>query len=203
MGLPDLLWACPACGLDRGLRASSGEDTCGGCGTRYERVEGARIRALGRGGEARTRSPAAWVDELPAPDALLEASGGRAARVTARFVVGSETIRDEGRYVNRIETFGPAVEGTLELARESLTFRGTGPDTRTWAFVDLRAVQASSRTLQLRGGDHPLASFAFLDDSSFLWERLLAAALAGFYRRTGRGEIMELQPRIVTRDATP
>ena len=68
-----------------------------------------------------------------------------------------------------------------------------------WPFEALKAVQASSKTLQVRGGEHPLASFAFRDDSSFLWERLLAVALDRFYRRTGRGEIVEMQPRIVTR----
>ncbi|MBW3553811.1 MAG: hypothetical protein KY466_09875 [Gemmatimonadetes bacterium] len=199
MAIPDLLWACPVCALDRGLRAS-GDATCSGCGTRFDRVHGARIRATGRGGEERVRTAAEWVDDLPDPASLIGARDPfREASVVASFVEGEQVIRFEGRYVNRIEKFGAKQRGRLALGPERLTYAPEGPGTLSWAFGDLRAVQASSRTLQIRGGAHPLVSFAFLDDSSYLWDRLLAAALATFYRRSGRGEIVELQPRIVTR----
>ena len=199
MAIPDLLWACPDCGLDRGLRAS-GDATCAGCGTRFDRVRGASIRATGRGGEVRIRTAAEWVDDLPDPGSLIGPRETiREASVVASFVKGEQVIRFEGRYVNRIERFGPKGRGRLELGLERLLYLPEGSAPLSWAFGDLKAVQASSRTLQVRGADHPLASFAFLDDSSYLWDRLLATALGAFYRRTGRGEIVELQPRIVTR----
>lgn len=199
MAIPDLLWACPVCHLDRGLRAS-GDATCSGCGTRFDRVQGARIRATCRAGETRVRTAAEWVDDLPDPASLIGSRDPiREAAVVATFVEGEQVIRFEGRYVNRIERFGAEERGRLQVGPERLTYTPEGSTPRSWAFGDLRAVQASSRTLQVRGGAHPLASFAFLDDSSFLWDRLLAAALGAFYRRSGRGEIVELQPRIVTR----
>ncbi len=200
MAIADLLWACPLCALDRGLRGSADGSTCSGCGARFDRVHGARIRARAPGQGETVRSPAEWVDRLPDPGGLLQAGDPvRTAAVEARFMAGEEVIRVDGRYVNRIEVFGPKEPGTLELALDRLSYRGEGPGPVVWAFDGLRAVQASSRTLQVRGMPHPLASFAFPHDSSFLWELLLARALGEFYRRTGRGEIVELQPRIVTR----
>ncbi|HUG41006.1 MAG TPA: hypothetical protein VMM12_10990 [Longimicrobiales bacterium] len=200
MAIADLLWACPRCGLDRGLRASADGRTCARCATRYDRVRGARIRARSPDGAEQLRSAAEWVDALPDPATLLGAGDPiRTAAVTARFVARYDVVRESGRYVNRIEVFGAKSSGTLEMAGERLAYRGEGGDPVAWPFEDLRAVQASSRALQIRGAHHPLASFAFNADSSFLWERLLALALGDFYRRTGRGEIVELQPRIVTR----
>lgn len=200
MAICDLLWACPLCHLDRGLRTGPETGTCSGCGARFERVEGARIRGTTPEGEARTRSAAEWVDDLPDPAGLLEGPQlVRTALVTARFVERDQVVRAEGRYVNRIEIFGPERQGRLELGLESLRYAGEGDAPVVWAFEALKAVQASSRTLQIRGGGHPLASFAFRDDSSFLWEQLLALALGAFYRRTGRGEIVELQPTIIAR----
>jgi hypothetical protein len=199
LAIADLLWACPACGLDRGLRGPE-EGACTGCGTRFDRVRGARIRARLPGGEERVRTAAAWVDELPDPASLLERGDPvRSAAVRARLVDRYEAVRDRGRYVNRIEVFGPEARGELVLGVESLRYTPGEGTPLLWPFEDLAAVQASSRTLQIRGRPHPLASFAFPDDSSFLWEQLLALALGEHYRSTGRGEVVELQPRIVTR----
>lgn len=205
MAIPDLLWACPVCGRDKGLRTGELPDACGGCGTRFDRVRGARIRARLRGGEAHTRTAAEWVDALPDPGTLLRPAGTvRQARVRARFVERYETVRAGSRYVNRIEIFGPREQGTLTLDPDRLTYdRGDAADgagkALAWPLLELAAVQASSRTLQVRGRPHPLASFAFPDDSGFLWEQLLALTVRDAYRRAGMGEVVELQPRIVTR----
>lgn len=199
MAIADLLWTCPVCGLDRGLRGPD-EGTCAGCRTRFDRVRGARIRARLPGGPERVRTAAEWVDELPDPASLLEPGDPiRSATVRARLVERYEAVREGGRYLNRIEVFGPEGGGTLVLSRESLRYRPGEGTPLAWDFADLAAVQASSRTLQIRGRPHPLASFAFQDDSSFLWEQLLALVVGEHCRRTGRGEVVELQPRIATR----
>lgn len=199
MAIADLLWACPLCGRDRGLRADE-DDLCGGCGTRFDRVRGARIRARTPTGEETVRTAAEWVDRLPDPAGLLTGRDPvRSSAVRARAVERYETVRERGRYLNRIEIFGEEVPGTLRLDTEALSFTPDGGEPRRWDFGALRAVQASSRSLQVRGRPHPLTSFAFADDSSFLWEQLIALALAAFYRRTGRGEIVELQPEICVR----
>jgi hypothetical protein len=200
VAIPDLLWACPRCGLDRGLRsAPSRPIVCAACGTRFDRVRGAHIRARSRDGEEEIRTAAGWVDALPDAAALLRADPIRTGTVRARFVDRWEVVRVGGRYVNRIEIFGEERAGRLELGQERLTWRGEGEGPVVWEFGDLRAVQASSRSLQINGPPHPLASFSFVDDSSFLWEQLLTGAIGAWYRRAGRGEIVELQPRIVAR----
>lgn len=200
MALPDLLWACPLCGLDRGLRTGKAPGTCAGCGTRFERVRGARIRAVPPEGPVQDRTAAEWLADLPDPASLLKSPTDvvRVARATARFVEREEVVRHGATYLNRIEIWGPDREGRLQMAPESLSWTEPSGEPVTWPFGDLRAVQASSRTIQLRGAEQPLASFSFLDDSSFLWEQLLHRALSASYQRTGRGRILELQPRIVT-----
>lgn len=204
MAIPDLLWACPSCGRDRGLREKAGR--CTACRTRFERVDGALIRATTPDGATTTLDAAAWILRLPSPHDLLEAAAReqgsstvRTARVSARHVTGEQPVRARGRYLNRREVYGPEHEGTLELALDRAIFRREGEDPAEWRFDALTAVQASSRSLQLKSARLPLVSFRFLDDSSFLWERLVTAAVRRFYRETGRGEIIELQPRIVTR----
>ncbi len=42
-------------------------------------------------------------------------------------------------------------------------------------------------------------TFRFLTGSPRLWEALLQHAVQALYRRQGRGEIREFQPRIVVR----
>ncbi len=126
----------------------------------------------------------------------------RTAHVVAREVEGVEAVHGEGRYLNRIERYGPERPGTLELTSQGLRWRPGGEggeeDPRWWSFEALTAVQGSSSALQINATGHPLTSFRFPDDSVLLWEMLVGLALRRFYQRTGRGEIVEFQPRIVT-----
>lgn len=114
-------------------------------------------------------------------------------------VVDGETVHGEnGGYLNRFEIWGEPSPGRLEVWPERLILTLEGPGgAEVWPLESLTAVQASSHTLQLNRRGVPLASFAFLDDSIFLWEELLHAVLRAFYTRTGRGRIVEFQPRIV------
>jgi hypothetical protein len=198
VGISDLLWACPECGTVGGI------DTRGacGCGVSFQRGKGSHIVARKAGSPSVARSPAEWVDRLPPVETLLDAGEGtivRRASVVAREVTGTTKVRKGGRFLNRIEQYGPKRPATLEMLPEALIYRPEGYGGREWPFDALTAVQTSSSTLQLNIRDHPLVSFRFLDDSLVLWERLLHAALRQFYRKTGRGEIAEFQPRIVTR----
>ncbi|HSH45805.1 MAG TPA: hypothetical protein VK966_08115 [Longimicrobiales bacterium] len=212
MAVADLLWACPLCGADRGIERPRKAAVCWQCGASFLRTKGARIQATTAEGARETRSAGEWVDRLPDPASLLDAAEGevvRIARVTARFAVRDEVVDDRGRYLNRIEIYGDREDGELRLLHDRVTYhaaskggkKGTGEASVPvhWTFDDLTAVQASSRKLQLKGRRAPLASFAFRDDSSFLWEHLLEAAVQRHYQRTGRGEIVEFQPRIRTR----
>lgn len=201
MGVAELLWACPECGAIGGV----GADGACGCGVAFSRGEGASIEARSPAGVSVTRSPAEWLDRLPDPATLLKRGAGEPgspihqARVVAREATESAQVRRRGRYLNTIERYGPEVEGALEVYSDCLRYRPNGAQSREWPLEALTAVQTSSRTLQLKVRGQPLVSFRFADDSVFFWELLLHAALRAFYRHSGRGEIAEFQPRIVTR----
>jgi hypothetical protein len=206
LGVAELLWACPECGEIGGI----GPEGACRCGAVFQRARGASIEARLPDGGRVTRSPAEWVDRLPDPAALVKRGGGGGERTpagraihsavaSAREASRSAIVRSGGRYLNRIEAYGPAVEGTLALHSDRLVFRPEVAESREWPLEALTAVQTSSRTLQVNVRGQPLVSFRFADDSVFFWELLLHAALREFYHRSGRGEIAEFQPRIVTR----
>ncbi len=202
MALSDLLWACPQCGEVGALRDPAHPGACVACHAVYERDTGASIRCVLPDGRVLKRTAADWVDRLPDPRTLLgSAPEGvvRTARVRAREVEGSDVVRGEGRYLNRIERYGAEAPGTLEMTLEGLRWAPDEGEARPWPFERLTAVQASSSALQIKASGRPLVSFRFENDSIFLWEVLVDTALRDFYRRTGRGEILEFQPRIVAR----
>lgn len=202
MALPDLLWACPECGQDRGLRPDSPGFRCRACGTRFRRADGASIRADRPDGSSVVRRPREWLDRLPDPAVLVQQGPDdrplRRAEVTARRVTGTDTIRGRDGYLNRIELWGDEEPGILELWPEALVYTTDAEDPARWPLESIVAVQASSSSLQINRRDEPLLAFRFTDDSTMLWEDLLRAALRDLYGRTGRGEILEFQPRIVT-----
>lgn len=202
MAISDLLWACPACGEDRALTRAHA--VCSACGTRFLRGLRGTIRAVSPDGGEISRSATQWVQELPHPAALLENDPIRTARVRVRTVTGGAKVFGEAGYLNRVEVFGPDAPGRIRLHSDRLIVeRQTGSEgsegPETWPLETLSAVQASSNSLQLKRKGAPLVAFRFEDDAIYLWEHLLRAALRELYRRTGRGEIREFQPRIETR----
>lgn len=199
MALADLLWACPECREEVRLVPAAGAEACPRCGTRFRRVRGALIQGE-RPGSPPAIAPAwAWADRLPEPRPPNEPGAARAARVVVRFAEGYRAIRRGRRYLGRIERLGAARPGSLILTDRSVELRVEGEAPRTWPLERIAAVQPSSRTLQLRARGEPLVALSFPDSSPRLWEELLQRALRAFYRRTGRGEILEFQPRIAVR----
>jgi hypothetical protein len=207
VAIRDLLWACPECRRIGGIRTGRDGDRCIGCGTRFRRVRAAVIEAARTDGSREALPAAVWAERLSAIDldAIVKGAGEAASdfdlreRVRARFAVGETPVRHAGRYMNRIERFGPDQHGTLELADGALVFRRDDGSDVAWPFDRITAIQPSSSTLQIKGKGMPLASFRFPDGSARLWEELLCAALRRHYREAGRGEIVEFQPRIVSR----
>jgi hypothetical protein len=95
--------------------------------------------------------------------------------------------------------------GSLRIDGEGLTF-APGPDgddeggmapVRHWSFMAIGAVQTSSSSLQISPRSGGLWEFRFRGDSPKRWEELVRYGLREAYRRAGRGEIVEFQPRIV------
>lgn len=201
MALSDLFWACPACGEDRALAAP--EAGCSACATRFLRGSGGSIRAVAADGTETSRSAAEWLEDLPKPSSLLENDPVRTARVRIRTVAGEAKVFGEAGYLNRVEVFGPDGRGRLRLHSDRLVvargMEGKGDTREMWPLETLTAIQTSSNSLQVKRKGAPLVAFRFEDDAIYLWEHLLRAALRDFYGRTGRGEIREFQPRIVTR----
>lgn len=207
MAIRDLLWACPVCRVEGGIRvARDGAERCTACGTRYRRGAGATIVAERAGEAARALAAAAWVDLLPAIEATDrfrgEAEPGRPLhreRVYARVAERSSVVRRGRAYMNRVERFGPPREGELLLEHDRLRFLGDGGTVEEWPFDSITAVQPSSSTLQVKARARPVVSFRFPDGSARFWEELLETALRRHYLAAGRGEIVEFQPRIATR----
>lgn len=200
MAIRDLLWACPICGELRGLRAEREGERCERCGTVYRRDGRATIVAT-QGDRVTVREAAEWVDLLPDASSLAAcgADGTTADGVEANFAVGTTPIRHGGEYLGRVEQFGAVQQGTLSLDGARLLFRARSGEETAWPLERITAVQASSRTLQIKARDERVVSFRFPDDSLRFWEERIQQTLRRFYRRSGRGEIREFQPRIVVR----
>jgi len=123
----------------------------------------------------------------------------RRSEAVARFVVGFEPVRAGGRYLGKVERFGPPVQGTLVLTGRSLTFTPAEGQQHQWPLDAVAAVQPSSSSLQIRMRGGPVVVFRFPGASVRLWDEMIQEALRRLYRSTGRGEILEFQPRISVR----
>lgn len=214
MAIADVLWACPACGTDAALRAAGGKrgaTACRACGATFARTPDARIAMTDpASGRTVVRNVAEWTRGLTVPmratasPAGASAGGGgappaiREAGALMRVALGARPLRHRREYLGAIELLGEPIPGTLVLTTDHLAFTGDGT-TRTWRLDDLTAVQPSSSTLQIKARREPVVSFRFPADSVRLWEELLTTVLRERYRRAGRGEILEFQPRIVAR----
>lgn len=202
MPLIYLLYRCPECGHDptegRGDRAR-----CPSCGAAFERVGGSgRIRVEAPDREGREVEAPELVDAIEAhggPLDALEEREGRgeyASAAVLRRAHAEEPVHHEGSLLGFAERYGPKEAGTLRLRGETLSFAVDGATVGQWSLLDLRSIQTSSSSLQITGEDG-MVEFRFVDDSPRRWESLLHHLLREAYRREGRGEIVEFQPRIV------
>lgn len=201
MAIRDLLWACPRCEAVRALRAAKDGDACTACGTVFRRGAGSAIVADPQDGEAVVRPAAEWVERLPDPASLaaLPADERWDEHVEARFACSETPVRDGHEYLGRVERFGPARTGMLRLRPRRLTFDDDDGAERAWPLERITAVQASSRTLQLKMRGDPVVSFRFPSGSLRFWEVRLQQTLRRLHRERYQVEILEFQPRIVTR----
>jgi hypothetical protein len=206
MAIRDLLWACPLCGAEESLRPTDGGEACRACGATFRRGRGAEIEAVPPdGGVPIVRHAAEWVRRLPPVRLPGEGEDGgeevlyRRAPVEARVAISDTPVRRGRLYLGRVERFGPPWPGTLELTSHALVFAPEGGTPCRWPFEDIGAVQPSSGVLQIKPRREPVVTFRFTEGSVRLWQELIEAALRRFYRRTGRGEIIEFQPRITAR----
>ncbi len=202
MPLTYLLYRCPRCGHDP-VEGRGDAARCPACRTAFARVGGTgRIRVQDPAGESWDVAPAALVDAIDrhgGPLSAVEERDGRpeyTAAAVLRRAREEEPVRVGGRLLGFVERFGQPHDGTLRLRGETLSFTVDGATVGQWNLLDLRSIQTSSGSLQITGEDG-MVQFRFHDDSPRRWESLLHHLIRDGYRREGRGEIVEFQPRIV------
>lgn len=209
MALKHLLYRCPACGHD----PTSGKGDvveCAGCGASYRRgrADPARIAVTGGDGGGSREVPAGeLVDAIEAhggPRTAARSSGDGAVRyasdVEVRRSEGEEVpVRHRGEVLGFVERLGKPENGQLAADADGLSLLKNGDPVGRWNLMDIRAIQATSSALQISTRENQIFHFRFVDDSPRRWEELLRWLVSEAYRREGRGEVVEFQPRIVTR----
>lgn len=206
MALRDLIYRCPRCGRDP-VEGTKDEVRCPGCGCRYERGEPpAGIRVREEGEKPRSVPAHRLMESIreaggPFPAATSEDGSVRyEATVEVRQGREEEALRYRGSLLGFAERLEGGRREALRVTDEALELVGRegGPHSH-WNLMDLRAVQSSSSSLQVYTATRELVHFRFLDDSPYRWEELLHELLRRAYRESGRGEIVEFQPRIAVR----
>lgn len=205
MSLVDFLYRCPECGADP-ISATRHGATCTACGSSFAPApggEGIRVRTP-TGERQAPLAELGWAVERhggPLPRAKdPDGSLAYEAPAVLRIARSEEPVYHEGQLLGFTEQFGPPVAGVLRVVPRELRFRepGGAPSHR-WALRDVRALQASSSSVQLSLPDVGVVLFRFSEDSPRRWEALLGHALREVWRGLGRGEIVEFQPRIRVR----
>ncbi len=114
-------------------------------------------------------------------------------------LVTEEPVRKGGRLLGYVERPPHPQEGMLEVTESELSFRGVGTNEVRWLLRDVSALQVSTRSLQLGIRYAGTVQITFPKASTFRWEELLQHLIREVWRREGRGEITEFQPRIAGR----
>lgn len=120
------------------------------------------------------------------------------ARVDVSWRDSEQPVRYRGVLRGFVETMGPAAAGTIAVDREAVSVDDGRPTSGRWRHLEIRAVQAASKSLQLSLPGDQLVQFRFVDDSPRRWEILMRMLIAEAYERAGKGRVVEFQPRIVT-----
>lgn len=205
MPLVDFLFRCPVCQHDP-LVGKGDTATCPSCSRAFRRG--------GEGGMIRVETPSGGIREEQGHElGALSPFDPRANGVSGdEFLLETKVrvqtsnrergIRFRGEVIGFAETFDPETLGSLRLTRQALTLwppEGEAPPLLQWSLLDIRAVQTSSRSLQISPRTGGVVQFRFPEDSVRRWENALHRCLRERYEAEGLGEILEFQPRIVTR----
>ena len=157
------------------------------------------------GGHASNVSMADLVDRIHAhggPITAATEAGGRlqyGAEAVYHGLVEEEPVWSGGRVLGYVEHPPLDVGGALEVTAEELAFRGVGVDGTRWPLADVTALQVSTRSIQVGIRYVGTVQLTFPEASTYRWEALLHHLIREVWRRNGRGEITEFQPRITGR----
>jgi hypothetical protein len=230
MALRHFIFRCPSCGHDP-MQGKGDTASCSACGCSITRgathplhlrvFDPARVR--GPWHEVPAAELARQIEGHGGAIGPATRPDGRlawAAEALLRHSSGEKPVRWQERLLGFFEAFAPGQPGTLRLEHDQLSFEGatgsgsdggreggsmaggvgTGAGFR-WELLSLRSLQSASSSVQFTTGQGDLVHLAFRDDSPRRWEALLRHALQRTWLEAGRGEIVDVQPRIRTRAA--
>ena len=203
MALVDLCYRCPQCGHD----PMSGEGDavwCQLCGVRIERRRGRLLMSLAENDmqfDIKAAELYRKIYDYGGPMTRATRDDGTiaySARAQVSWRDSEQPVRYRGVLRGFVETMGPPAPGTITVDRETVSVEDGRPTSGSWRHLDIRAVQAASRSLQLSLPGDRLVQFRFEDDSPRRWEILMRMLITEAYERAGMGRVVEFQPRIVT-----
>ena len=201
MSLQHLLYRCPECGHDPVEATDVGRAHCPSCDARFVRERGASIRVLADGDERLAEAPelvdaiAGWEEENPS--GTVDGVPDYEARVRYRRAVGQGVAYERGEVAGFYEEFTERAGGTVKVHAGGLTLLDDTGDAFDWDWSAIRAVQTSSRSLQLNIHPDGLFDLEFEGDSPRRWEGIMHRLLRAHHADQG-SEVVEFQPRIVT-----
>ena len=197
MAIRDLLWRCPDCGLEHGLRPGRGGEVCAGCGTVFRRGAGSTIRAIRAGKPAETLSSSEWLERLEQVDmSTLATELTSSWRGELRLFEGEVPVRAGGRFLGYSERLGKSKSGQIALREDRLEFESDAGKAWSWPLDEITGLQPSSDAVQIKVKGQQVFALAIPDASRRFWEDRLTDAIRRRRRSTGRPEIREFQPRI-------
>lgn len=211
MALADLCYRCPDCGHDP-MAGKGDRAWCPSCGLRVRRRrDGIYATRSGHGPQvAQAPTLARPMEPLDGADHPFRHS----ARAMVSWRIGQEPIWRGGKLRGFAERMGAPLPGTATLDREAISIESSaGPNPNSdavcqplpsrpsgrWDYLDLKAMQTSSSSLQVSLPGDRLVQLRFTDDSPKRWEDLLRQLIRAAYQRAGRGRVHEFQPRIAVR----
>jgi hypothetical protein len=208
--LSDFLYRCPSCGGEP-VENVRGTARCRACMTEYRQGRGETLilerRADGKEREVPAAELAATIRSMggpgPVPTPRSKGSEGEGppaleARVRFRQAQHEDPIHYEGRLLGFAEQFDAPREGILRLDGEWIQIQAADGTRLRWSLDEIRAVQASSSSVQFAPGDGGVVLLRFPDTSPRRWDDLLRETLQARWHALGRGTILEFQPRIRT-----
>jgi len=213
MPISHFIYRCPSCG-HHPMRHRKGAAYCDACSRSYAQGKG-RGMILVREGAGAPHEVPAW-EVARAVDAFAKAPGVTAAvdsgavdsdvidsdaiqtKVEFRRALSETPLYRRGALLGFVEQRGPRLTGTLTLEGATLAFRGDDGTEWQSRFLDLRAIQASSSSVQVSPVGGGVITLRFVADSPRRWEDLFKREISSAWRDAGRGEVVEFQPRIRT-----
>lgn len=203
MALVDLCYRCPECGHDP-MCGKGDAVWCESCGVRIERRQG-RLAMVFPENDMRFDIKASdlygRIHDHGGPMTRATRADGTvrySARAEVRWRISEHPVWHRGALLGFAESMGPKAPGTVTVDGEAVLVDDGRAASGRWRLLDIRAVQAASKSLQLSLPGDELVQLTFLNDSPRRWEVLMRCLVADAHERAGRGRVVEFQPRIVT-----